>query len=679
MAFARDGGGDGGGGSIGGGSGGSIPGRAGDRVARGSEDADRADARARDEEDEIERHAGQVSGRGHGRRRDRGPVDDALHVHAGREAHARHVGDGRVVGARVYAAVHSSVQVFARAHGRRRDGGHVGDELHVLAGRAGDARDGGDGRVGGARVDAAVHSNVQVAPREHDGRRDRGAVVDKFHVRGGRDANCRDGGDGHVGGARVDAAVHGDVQVAARDHGQRRHIGAVVDEVHVRAGRDADGRDGRDGRVGGALVDAAVHGDVRVAARAHGRRRHRGAVVDELHVRAGRDGDARDGGDGRARGAHVDAVVHGKVQVASCAQGRHRGLVAVGDEVRGHAGRDGDGRDRGDGRAGGARGDDAMPDDAEVAARAQGQCRDRGDVVDSYHVQQRPDSSDGDGRGGAAVVACRDAGGGAVDDDREVATRAQGRLRDRGAVFNESHVPAGTLVDAASSAVDGERDVVAVDGDGRVGASAQDRRRAGGVVVDGDHVKQGHYADTRDAVGGRDVGARAEATVDGDGHLATCTHDRRRDGGVVVDGVHAHRGQDAVTRDGVGGGAVDSRVDAAAHGDRHVVARARDRRHHDGAAGDVRHVATDVSAGDDRGDDGGSDCHVGGGQLGGVFSLLSAASASRHDHPLSKLDAEELRFILEALSSTCFISKPSRSGSSYVPCTDGAMQLSPPV
>jgi len=257
-----------------------------------------------------------------------------------------------------------------------------------------------------------------------------------------------------------------------------------------------------------------VHGDVEVAARAHGRRRDRGAVEDVLHVHAGRGADGRDGGDGRTGGARVDAAVHGDVHVAARAHGRRSDGGAVGDELR--AGRDGDAHDGGDGRAGGARVDAAMPDDAEVVPCAQGQRRDRGDVVLSSHVHQRPDSNDGDRRGGGAVVARRDAGGGALDDDRKVATRAHGRRRDRGAVVDESHVPAGTRVDAASSAVDGKRDFAAVDGDGRVGARAQDRRRAGGVVVDGYHVKRRHDADTRVGVEGRDVGARADAAVDGD-------------------------------------------------------------------------------------------------------------------------------------------------------------------
>jgi len=113
------------------------------------------------------------------------------------------------------------------------------------------------------------------------------------------------------------------------------------------------------------------------------------------------------------------------------------------------------------------------------------------------------------------------------------------------------------------------------------------------------------------------------------------------------------------------------------HGDRHVVARARDRRHHEGAAGDARHVATDAAAADDRDDDGGSGCDVGGGQFRGDLSLFSGVSASRHDDPLSSLDAEDLRFISEALSSTCFRGKPGRSGSSNVPYIDGALQLGP--
>jgi len=312
-----------------------------------------------------------------------------------------------------------------------------------------------------------------------------------------------------------------------------------------------------------------------------------------------------------------------------------------------------------------------------VDACAQGQRRDRGDVTDSSHVQKRPDSNDGDGRGLGAVVARRDAGGGALDDDRQVATLAHGGSREHGAVVDESQVPAGTRADAASSAVDGERDVAAVDGDGRVGARAQDRRRVGGVVVVGKHVNRRHDADTRVGVDGRDVGARADSAVDGDEDLATRTDDRRRDGGVAVDGVHVQRGQDAATRDGVGGGAVDSRVDAAAHGDRHVVASARDRRHHDGAAGDVRHVATDAATVDDRDDDGGSGCDVGGGQIWDDMCLFSGVSASRHDDPLSGLDAEDLRFISEALSSSCFRGKLCRSGSSYVPSIYGAMQLGP--
>jgi len=118
---AVDGGGNGGSGSDGGDSGGFIFGRAGDHCAGGSEDADRADGRARDDKDEVERRARKVSGRGHGRRRDRGSVDDELHVHAGRDAHGRGGGDGRAVGACVDAAVHSSVQIAASAHGRCRD------------------------------------------------------------------------------------------------------------------------------------------------------------------------------------------------------------------------------------------------------------------------------------------------------------------------------------------------------------------------------------------------------------------------------------------------------------------------------------------------------------------------------------------------------------------------------
>jgi len=615
--------------------------------------------------------------RDHGRRRDRGTVDDESHVHAGRDGNTRHEGHGRVGGARVDAAVHSNVQHAASAQGRRRDRGTVDDELHVHAGRDGNTRNKGRGLIGGARVDATVHGNVQVAASAQGRRGDRGPVDDEVHVHAGRDGNTRDGGDGCVGGARFDAAVHSNVQVAASAQGRRRDRGTVDDEVHVHAGRVGDARYGGDGRAVGARVDAAVHGDDQDPARDHGRRRDRGTVDDALHMHEGRDGDAREKGHGRVGGARVDAAVHSNVQFSASAQGRRRDRGLCNDELHVHAGRDGDARDGADGRARGARVDAAMPDDAEVAARAQGQRRDRGDVVDSSQVQQRPDSNDGDGRGGGAVFACRDAGGGDVDDDRQVATRAHGRRRDRGAVVDESHAPAGTRVDAASSAVDGKREVAAVDGDGRVGARAQDRRRAGAVVVDGHHVKRGHDADTRDGAGGRDVGARADAVVDGDGHLAARTNDLRLDGGVVVDGVQVHRGQDAAARDGVGGGLVDSRVDAAAHGDRHVVALARDRRHREGAAGDVRQVATDVAAGDDRDDDGGSGCDVGGGQLGGDLSLFSGVSASRHDDPLSSLDAEDLRLISEALSSTCFRGEPGRSGSSYVPCNDEAMQLGP--
>jgi len=88
-------------------------------------------------------------------------------------------------------------------------------------------------------------------------------------------------------------------------------------------------------------------------------------------------------------------------------------------------------------------------------------------------------------------------------------------------------------------------------------------------------------------------------------------------------------------------------------------------------------VASDAAAADDRDDDGGSGCDVGGGQLWDDLSLFSGVSASRHDDPLSGLDAEDLRYISEALSSTCFRGKPGRSGSSNVPYIDGAMQLGP--
>jgi len=98
---------------------------------------------------------------------------------------------------------------------------------------------------------------------------------------GGSDADGRDGDDGPVGGTRVDAAVHSNISVAARAHGRQRDRAAVVDKLHVREGRDADGRDGGVAPVGGAPVDGAGHSNVSVASRTHGRRRDRAAVVDE--------------------------------------------------------------------------------------------------------------------------------------------------------------------------------------------------------------------------------------------------------------------------------------------------------------------------------------------------------------------------------------------------------------
>jgi len=392
---ARDGGGDGGGGSDGGDSGGSIPGRAGARGARGSEDADRADGRARDEKDEVERHARQVSGRGHGRRRDRGSVDDELNVHAGRDGDAGSGGDGRAVGARVDAAVHGDDQDPARDLGRRRDRGTSDDELHVHSGRDGNPRDGKHSRVGGARVDAAVHSNVQVDASAQGRRRDRGTVDDELHVHAGRDSNPRDGGHGRVGGARVDAAVHSNVQVAASAQGRRRDRGPVDDELHVHSGRDGDAHDGGDGRVGGARFDAAVHNNVQVAASAQGRRRDRGPVDDELHVHAVRDGNARDGGHSRVGGARVDAAVQGGDQDPARDPGRRRDRGTADDELHVHAGRDGNARDGGDGRARGARVDAVMHSNVQVDASAQGRRRDRGPVNDELHVHA---GRDGDAR-----------------------------------------------------------------------------------------------------------------------------------------------------------------------------------------------------------------------------------------------------------------------------------------
>jgi len=103
-------------------------------------------------------------------------------------------------------------------------------------------------------------------------------------VHAGRNAHVRFGGDGQAVGARVDGAVHSIVQVAARAHGRRRDRAAVVEERHIRGGRDADGCDGGVAPVGGARVDCAVHSNVQFAARAHRRRRDRGNVVNELNV-----------------------------------------------------------------------------------------------------------------------------------------------------------------------------------------------------------------------------------------------------------------------------------------------------------------------------------------------------------------------------------------------------------